>query len=85
MTEAKYQSKIIKELEADGYYVLKLIKTNKNGIPDLVALKPNEVKFIEVKGEKTLVSKLQKYRINELKKFGFDAEIKRFTRLRNDD
>ena len=82
MTEAKYQSKIIKELEADGYYVLKLIKTNKNGIPDLVALKPNEVKFIEVKGLSTPVSKLQKYRINELKKLGFDAKI---TSLHHDD
>ena len=32
MTEQQIQSKRIKELEAEGYYVLKLIKTNKNGI-----------------------------------------------------
>ena len=32
MTEQQIQSKKIKELEALGYYVLKLIKTNKNGI-----------------------------------------------------
>ena len=31
MTEQQIQSKRIKELEAEGYYVLKLIKTNKNG------------------------------------------------------
>jgi len=62
-------------LEADGFYVLKLIKTNKNGIPDLLALKPNEVKFIEVKGERGIVSKLQKYRIEELIKLGFNAII----------
>ncbi len=41
MTEQQIQSKRIKELESQGYYVLKLIKTNKNGIPDLVASKPN--------------------------------------------
>ena len=77
MSEASYQRKLIKQLEADGYYVLKLIKTNKNGIPDLVALKPNDVKFIEVKGVKTPVSKLQQYRIKELKKLGFNATINR--------
>ena len=77
MSEATYQKKLIKELEAEGYYVLKLIKTNKNGIPDLVALKPDDVKFIEVKGKLTKVSELQKYRIKELKKLGFYATIER--------
>ena len=77
MSESQYQKKLIKELEAEGYYVLKLIKTNKNGIPDIVALKPDDVKFIEVKGAKTPVSKLQEYRIKELKKLGFNATIER--------
>jgi len=77
MSEAKYQSKLIKKYEAEGYYVLKLISTNKAGIPDLLALKPDDVKFIEVKGSKTPVSKLQEYRIRELKKLGFDARIER--------
>ena len=40
MSEAKYQSKLIKKYEAEGYYVIKLISTNKAGIPDIVALKP---------------------------------------------
>ncbi len=77
MSEATHQRKIIKKLESEGYYVLKLISTNKTGIPDLLALKPNEVKFIEVKGEKTPVSALQKYRIKELIELGFDATINR--------
>jgi hypothetical protein len=38
MTEQQIQSNRIKELEAEGYYVLKLMKTNKNGIPDILAL-----------------------------------------------
>jgi Holliday junction resolvase len=77
MSEAKYQSKLIKKYEAEGYYVIKLISTNKAGIPDIVALKPNDVKFIEVKGKLTKVSPLQEYRIKELKKLGFDATIER--------
>ena len=40
MTEQQIQTKKIKQLEELGYYVIKLIKTNKNGIPDLVALHP---------------------------------------------
>tara|TARA_R100000654_G_scaffold7407_3_gene18301 strand:+ start:3125 stop:3364 length:240 start_codon:yes stop_codon:yes gene_type:complete len=78
MTEQQVQSKKIKELEAEGYYVIKLIKTNKNGIPDLVALHPNnKVLFVEVKTKKGRVSKLQEYRMKELKEYGFDAEVYR--------
>jgi len=77
MSEATHQRKIIKKLESQGYYVLKLISTNKTGIPDILALKPNDIKFIEVKGVKTPVSELQKYRIKELINLGFDASIDR--------
>jgi len=78
MTEQQVQAKKIKELESRGYYVLKLIKTNKNGIPDLVALHPDkEVLFIEVKTKKGKVSKLQEYRLKELEEHGFQTEIHR--------
>ena len=63
MTEQQIQSKKIKELEDEGYYVIKLIKTNKNGIPDVLALHKNlGVKFLEIKTPKGKVSKLQEYR-----------------------
>jgi Holliday junction resolvase len=76
MTEQQIQSKRIKELEAEGYYVIKLIKTNKNGIPDLLAIPRNaNVLFNEVKAEDGKLSKLQEYRINELKEFGFKADV----------
>ena len=78
MTESKYQSKIIKEYESNGFYVIKLIKTNKNGIPDLLCLKKGyEPIFIEVKAKKGVVSKLQEYRIKELIELGFTAFIDR--------
>ncbi len=76
MTEGQLQSKKIKELESQGYYVIKLMKTNKNGIPDLLALKPNEPPyFVEVKTPKGRVSPLQEYRLSELKQLGFQTEI----------
>ena len=76
MTEQQIQSKRIKELEAKGYYVIKLIKTNKNGIPDLLAIPPNcEVLLSEVKTPKGRVSALQKYRLKELKEYGYNTEV----------
>jgi len=76
MTEQQIQSKKIKELESQGYYVIKLIKTNKNGIPDLLVLPKNsDAFFIEVKKEGGVLSKLQEYRINELNKYGLKTEI----------
>ena len=76
MTEQQIQSKRIKQLEAEGYYVIKLVKTNKNGMPDLIALPPNcSVLFSEIKTPRGRVSKLQEYRLKELKEHGFKTEI----------
>jgi Holliday junction resolvase len=76
MSEQKAQTKRIKELEKEGYYVIKLIKTNKNGIPDLIALHEDKgVLFVEVKAANGVLSPLQKYRINELKENNFKVEI----------
>ena len=78
MTEQQIQKKIIDRYTANGWYVIKLIKTNKNGIPDLICLKENEKPlFIEVKTEKGVLSKLQEYRIKELTEKSFDVKILR--------
>ena len=76
MKEQQIQAKKIKELEAQGYYVIKLINTNKNGIPDLIAIPPNsDVLFVEVKGPTGKVSKLQEFRHQELADKGIKVEI----------
>lgn len=76
MTEQQIQSKRIKQLEQAGYYVIKLIKTNKNGIPDLVAIPPrSRVLFSEVKTPTGRLSKLQEFRIKELKERGIRTEV----------
>jgi Holliday junction resolvase len=76
MLESKIQRKKIKELEKEGYYVIKLITTNKPGIPDLIAIPRNsDVLFIEVKAGKNTTSKLQDFRIKELNEHGITTEI----------
>lgn len=78
MTEQQIQSRRIKELEAQGYYVIKLIRTNKNGIPDIIAIPPNsDVLFSEIKSSTGKLSKLQEYRIKELQTFGLKTEVYR--------
>ena len=76
MTEQQIQAKRKKQLESEGYYVLKLIKTNKNGIPDLIAIPPNcDVLFSEIKKPNGRLSKLQEYRLRELEKHGVKTEV----------
>jgi hypothetical protein len=73
---SKRQTKIINLYEAKGYYVINLVKTNKNGIPDLLCLKKNEVPiFIESKEDNDTVKPLQKFRIKELINLGFKAIV----------
>jgi len=86
MTEQQIQTKRIKELEAEGYYVIKLIKTNKNGIPDLIAIPPGaDVLFSEIKTPKGKLSKLQEYRLKELREHGVNTEIYNGHKTDNDN
>ena len=62
-------------MEAKGYYVINLIKTNKNGIPDLLCLKDGKAVFIECKEKIDTLKPLQAFRIEELKKLGFEAYV----------
>ena len=73
-SEQAIQKKIINQLEQEGYLVLKLIKCNKNGYPDLLAVKSNDTMFIEVKRPDGKLSKLQKLRISEMKSKGINVK-----------
>ena len=67
--ESKEQKKLIDQYEKEGWYVIKLMKTNRNGIPDLLCLHQDFCpRFIEVKDVGGVVSELQKYRIEEIEK-----------------
>lgn len=68
-----YQSKLIKEYEDSGYMVVKLIRCNINGMPDLMVLKDGVAEFIEVKEANDTLSPLQRLRIQQLRRKGFSA------------
>lgn len=71
MLESKIQSALIKRLEAAGCYVIKLSVTNKNGIADVLCIKPNgSIEFYEVKQKGKDLAPLQKFRAEELRAFG---------------
>ncbi len=73
--ESKIQKEVIDKMEAQGFFVIKLIKTNKNGIPDLLCMRKDEYFFIEVKSAKGKLSEIQKYRIKELERFGVKSFV----------
>ena len=77
MTEKYIQTQIIKQLRARGWYVIKLMRTNIVGIPDLIAIYKGVAMFIEVKTAKGVVSPIQKYVISQLRKQGIRVLIMR--------
>ena len=78
MTEQQIQAKRIRELEDDGYYVIKLTMTNKNGIPDLIAIPKNsDVLFSEIKKPTGKLSVIQEFRLKQLNEHGIKTEVYR--------
>lgn len=75
---SKHQTKLIKHYEKKGYFVINLIKTNKNGIADLLCLKKDEPPlFIESKEPNDTLKPLQEYRRKELIQLGFKSIVSR--------
>lgn len=72
---SKQQTKLIKHWQSKGYTVINLVKVTPSGLPDLIALKPNEVVFIESKEVWDKLSPLQTIKIKMLKKLGFTVYV----------
>jgi hypothetical protein len=64
--EGKVQKAITAILRNDGWFVLKLMQTSRNGIPDLLAVLPGRNLWVEVKTTKGHLSKLQEQVIEEI-------------------
>jgi Holliday junction resolvase len=75
MLESKIQTKIKKKLEADGWIVIKLIRTSKNGIPDLLAHRNGETIYIEVKQPNGDLSPLQIEIIKQIRSKGIKVYV----------
>lgn len=72
----KHQRKVIDKWRKDGFFVINLIATNHNGIPDLLALKEGEVPtFIECKEKWDKVSPLQLFIHEQLQERGFKVIV----------
>lgn len=72
---SKQQSKLIKQWQSKGYFVINLVKVTPSGLPDLIALKPNEVIFIESKEKWDKLSPLQKIKIKMLTNMGLTVYV----------
>ena len=72
---SKKQTKLIKHWKDKGYFVINLVKITPSGLPDLIALKPNEVIFIESKEVWDKLSALQIAKIEILKKLKFKVYV----------
>ncbi len=71
---SKFQAKIIKQYESDGWTVLNIIKLSDNGYPDLLCMKEGEIDtWIECKEGNDTLKPLQKFRIDQLRKLGKKA------------
>jgi Holliday junction resolvase len=75
MTEQAIQKKITDKLTANGWHVVKVIRCNKPGTPDLVACKGTACMWVEVKKPGGKLSKLQEYRIKEMQDKGLQVMV----------
>lgn len=68
-----FQTDTIKKYEDQGWTVVKTIRLNKSGYPDLFCFRKGITMFIEVKEGKDTLKPLQKLRIKQLRDDGFNA------------
>ena len=69
------KDKLVKYWKDKGYFVINLIRVTPIGMPDYIAIKPNEVIFIESKETWDRLSELQKIRLEMLNKIGFTCYV----------
>lgn len=75
MKESDVQKKIIKHLEANGAWVVKVISANKNGVPDVLACLGGHFVAVEVKapGKLSTLKPLQQWQLDQITKAGGTA------------
>lgn len=67
MLESKIKTKVCARLRKNGWYIVHLIQTNTNGIPDTMCIRNGVVVFIEFKQVGKVPRALQLLRIKELR------------------
>jgi len=76
-TEQQIQKEITDYLESKKYYVVKVVRANKSGVPDILFCKDGKFCAIEVKrkGKKSKVTELQKLHLQMIKQSGGKAIV----------
>jgi len=76
-SESKLQNAIIKLLESNHYYVVKVVTANRSGVPDILFCKDGMFCAIEVKKEGKLskVTELQKLHLEMIRASGGKAIV----------
>lgn len=77
MKESKIQKKIIEELRERGAYVIKVMKSSRSGVPDLVCCYEGCFIAIEVKNDSGEASPLQEFNIKKIRGAGGKAVVMR--------
>lgn len=72
---SQQQTKLIHHWESKGFFVVNNVRTNKTGMPDLTASKPNKTIYIESKEKNDSLNPNQIARLNQLSKLGFDCFV----------
>ena len=75
MTEGIFEQRWAKKAEAKGWFNIKIIQASKNGMPDRMFLKDGKIFFVEFKSKIGRLSKLQEYRIKQLRNMNFHVLI----------
>jgi hypothetical protein len=77
MIESQIQSQLIKKYEADGYFVVKIIKANMAGVPDLLLIDKHTLvaSWVEVKSPNGEISPLQKLFARKYRALGGSARF----------
>jgi Holliday junction resolvase len=74
---SSHQNKVKKQLEANGWTVLKVIRLGNNGYPDLLCQKNGLTIWVESKETWDTLKPLQKQRIKELTANGFKCFVEK--------
>lgn len=74
-SEAEVQKSVILFYEKDGWFVVKIIQTTRNGWPDIQCHKNGTTIFIECKATGEKPAPLQLYIHNKLIDFGFKVLV----------
>ena len=70
MTEQQLQSKVMRYLEDNGHFAVKIVTCSKPGTPDIIACVNGRFVGIECKSKRGKQSELQKYREEKIRLSG---------------